>query len=529
MSCFSCKTRSDSLSTCDVCKRATYCSRECQATHWNANGGHKLACAAENADGELITHSDSLLGRVATKNPQFFGAVRQCESRKVAVPSSPTSRFLLSAVQAAEMPEDDAKRAAARPKRVTEKGKEKADPAAEEEARTLGRKRRASRMRVMLKFPASNLITLKEEGTLTLDNLPPELLQSIMDEVDIETAVQLAGTSRVFRDLFRRMKTTAGILDMIIRGRNPIMYTHEYAWMAELLRRAIKIILGDVYGEARAARLRVILNGVQPNTFYALFLALGRPPGFDYMIYEDYVEELSSFWHDANWMPTDVDPEEWDILKVMCAHPKCVQVPRPQHLFTFAVLIGNSNELYRSFLKTMTEVPNSFHLGYNLWRDLHQEFLPYDPADPKFDILLHIFTESESLNAADWANLFYFSYRQEIHHALHEDEDPDDPDDRDEYGGFPGARPIESMLERIAGGVRPYIPDEVAASLRGIFTDKSVPGAEKQDWWDYIDKTGLGGENWDQKWANVVTVLKANRRTTRRPINSPTAMDAAAV
>jgi hypothetical protein len=46
--CFGCQKEVEKLSRCSKCQVATYCSRECQISHWKkgAGGGHKFACDA---------------------------------------------------------------------------------------------------------------------------------------------------------------------------------------------------------------------------------------------------------------------------------------------------------------------------------------------------------------------------------------------------------------------------------------------------------------------------------------------------
>jgi hypothetical protein len=512
MSCFSCNARPDTLSTCAVCKTATYCSRECQATHWSAKNGHKLACASESADGgEVITHCDSLLARVAAKNPRLFGAARACGDRTVALPKSAASSIVLAAVQEAEMPQDGAKRSAAAA----------AKPAA-------SRKRSNSKSRVRVKRAAAGP-AVREEETTGMDHLPVELLQTILEEVDIETAVKMARTSRTFAELFRRMRTSARILDKIAKGQYPLQDTKEAVWHAELMRRAIKFILADVHGRRRADRLHEVLEVLQPETFAVLFLALGRPPGYDYTTYSTYIEELHSFWRDEDDNPADVDNEEWEILKEMVKNSKAAKVPDPQELFIHIARIGDDDDLFINYIQLLAWVPNSFHLGYNVFHDLFQADVFYNPEEPMHDVLELIFLESDSLTAVDWANFFYYSYRLEINHDLVNDDDEDNEFDR-RFGGTSHYRLIQRFADFEDGDRLPYIPERVFASLRGIFTDPSVPKAQKQDGWRAIETRGPNGEDWLAIWNLFVDAMKTRRRTDSPPkAGLPTAMDAASV
>lgn len=510
MSCYSCNARSAELSTCGVCKKATYCSHSCQTAHWTASDGHKLTCAAESADGELITHCDSILGRVATKNPHFFGPVRQVGARKLAVPSMDSSRAFLAAVQAAEAPLDDSKRAAADPPKS-------------------GRKRRGSSKRVMVKRVAAGPAVRKEGDPLSMDDLPPEMLEAIFDEVDAGTAVRLAQVSRIFAAMFRARTRSGRILDKIVNGKNILEDTAANVKMAQLIRRAIKVVLANVHGNARRERLNDVLDVIQPASFFALFLSLGRPSDFDYTVYSSFLEELHSFWRDNDDNRVEIDNEEWEILKVMCVHHKAAQVDNIQELFVHMARVDASGDFYIDFVQMITWVPSNFHLGYNVFHDLFEEDVYYDPKEPMTYLLDMIFQESTNLTAADWANLFYYSYRQEINQKLHEDENPDDPTDRDEFGGTPSDRPIVRFTSLEPGDRLPYIPDSVASALDGIFTDASVPRSEKQDDWFGIDIPGQNGENWAALWAFTVTQLKAHRRKTLPNPARPTPMDAAAV
>ena len=46
--CFACQKEAEKLSRCSKCEVATYCSRDCQVSHWKkgSGGGHKFSCDA---------------------------------------------------------------------------------------------------------------------------------------------------------------------------------------------------------------------------------------------------------------------------------------------------------------------------------------------------------------------------------------------------------------------------------------------------------------------------------------------------
>lgn len=524
MLCFSCSARSETLSTCDVCKRATYCSRECQSAHWHASDGHKLACAAESADGELITHAESLLGRVAAKNPHLFGTVRQCGARKVAVPSSPASLLLLSAVQEAEMPEDDAKRAAARPKRVSAKGKEKAVPDEDKSEK----KRRGSSKRVMVKRAAAGPATRKDDAT-NMNSLPREMVQAIFDEVDLETALRLARTSRAFAEMFRRLEVSPRMLDKIAVPVNSAGGLPRSTWPAELLRRTIKLLLGGLHSGMRTARINYLMDEVRPMTFYMLFLALGRPRGYDYRQHEDSTSELVSLWTAPGDQPPEVDPEEWSILRHMCRHPKCATVPDIQTIIDHAMFMPASYLLTPPLITTLIANARTFHMGYQVYRDHYHRWDEFYPAASQHGMLLQIFSESENLTAVDWANLFYYSYRREITahaYALH---GPDGPSSFNGWGGTLESRPTQTLRALPVHLPGPYIPDDVFARCGNIFNDPTVPSLEKDTDWAGMNDPGPNGENWNAEWQLFVGFLATRRRKTLEQPAHPSAASAATV
>lgn len=472
MPCFSCNTRAETLATCASCKKATYCSRECQEKHWSGNNGHKLFCAAESADGELITHRDSLLARVATKNPDLFGPVRAYGTRKVAIPKAPWTSALMAAVQTAGAPEDDAKLAAAS--------------------------------------------DLPKEGPTNMDSLPVEMWEAIFNEVDFETALRLARTSTTFAALFREIRSSVLVLDKIVFEQDPLQDTAANVWRAELLRRAIKFILADVRDDARRKRLDDMLSSMRPTTFYALFLALGRPIGYDYKTHKTYVEELDSFWHIDQ--TTRVDPviEELKMLAVMSVHPMGARVPKPQEIFRHLVRVDSMGPLFVNYFKMLQSVPNTFHLGFNVIRDALRGYISRATAKMLTFLPRLIYEYSVTLTAADFANLFYFeNYRHIV--GTYEPIDPS----KFEYGFYMMYRPMRDITTG-GGGHGPYIPDEVAESLRGIFSDPTVPASDKLNGWKFIDKPAKFGQGWLFEWDGDVTRLLAKRSKTREEIPVPT-------